>query len=73
MIRTSNKLEMENAIMSENIQCFKLACSSPIFKKNIIQQISQFRELESAQNLIYNNISIETDNESLSIFFQLFY
>ena len=37
MIRTSNKLEIENAIISENTQCFKLAYSSLIFKKNIIQ------------------------------------
>ena len=63
---------MKTKIISANEHRFKLECSLPIFDNNIIQQIGQYEESEAAQELIHNNVPIETDNESLFTFFRLF-
>jgi len=35
-IRTSSQLEIEEVVISENLNRFKLAYNSPIFKANIL-------------------------------------
>ena len=37
LIRTSEKILVEEAIIKENAICFSLAYSSPIFEKDIIE------------------------------------
>ena len=59
--------------MAENAQQFKLAYSSPIFDKVIINYIRKYGEMNDAQEFIHNGIPINTDNAALSTFFQLFY
>ena len=39
IIRTSEKLQVEEAIMKENAICFSLAYSSPVFNKEIIKLV----------------------------------
>ena len=44
LIRSWNKTMAEQAIMKENSKLFMFAYSSPLFKKNELQQIGQFGE-----------------------------
>jgi len=48
LIRTSEKLEMESEIMAENVHRFKLAYSSSIFDREIIEYIGKYGEMEEA-------------------------
>ena len=59
--------------MAENATKFKLASSSPIFDRNIINQIGHFSESAKVQELIHYRTPIETDNLALISFFQLFH
>ena len=68
LIRTSDKLELELEIIAENAQQFKLAYSSPIFDKAIIDCIKKYGEINDAQELKHNGILINTDNAALSTF-----
>ena len=59
--------------MAENATRFKLASSSPIFDRNIINQIRHFGESAKVQELIYYGTPIKIDNPALTLFFQLFH
>ena len=56
LIRTSEKILVEEAIMKENSVHFSLAYSLPIFEKDIIEHIGSIGQSNTANNLIYNNI-----------------
>ena len=64
IIRVMNQCEIGNAIIEENDTRFKLAYSYPLFKREILDQIKRYRQNRQAQDLLWNNIVIDTqDNE----------
>ena len=48
IIRTSAQIEMKQMIMTENVQKFFLIYSSPIFYKNILSKIGNYRQNQTA-------------------------
>ena len=73
LIRILEKILVEEAITKENTNCFSLAYSSPIFEKDIIEQIGSIGQSNTANNLIYNNIQISIDNGQINQFLPLLY
>ena len=65
IIRTSNKVEVEQDIMNENKKHFKLASSLPLFNRNILDQIGRFGYNQGTRDLISMN------NPKLMNFLQL--
>ena len=61
----------EQAIMKENSKLFMFVYSSPLFKKNELQQIGQFGEKNPAHKLIHNDVTISAPDNSLKSFLQL--
>ena len=67
LIRVTSQLKIEEAIMNENSKRFKLAYSSPLFKRNILNQIDYCAEKKAADKLLFNNtlipgLDFETQN-----------
>ena len=73
IIRISNKVEVEQAIMNENQKCFKLDFSFLLFSRDILDQIRQFRQNKGTRDLIYKGIPISTNNPKLMKFLQFLY
>ena len=51
-------MKIEEAIMNENSKRFKLAYSSLLFKRNILNQIGYCAEKKAADELLFNNTPI---------------
>ena len=52
IIRTTTQLQIEEAVIEENIYCFSLAYSSLVFLKDIIKQISTISQATAVEQLI---------------------
>ena len=57
---------MEMAIMEENTQRFQLACTSPIFHKDILPLIRSCGQNHLAQTIISNKAELKSNNEELN-------
>ena len=73
LIRILEKILVKEVIMKENSVYFSLAYSSSIFEKDIIEYIGSISQSNAANNLIYNNIQISTDNGQINQFLPLLY
>ena len=71
LIRTSEKIIVEEAIVKENDVPFSLAYSSPMFQKSILEKIGSFGQESESHDLIHNNIRISTDNDQVNQFLPL--
>ena len=66
IIRIITQLEIDEAVIKENTSSFLLACTSPVFETNILKQLGIIGQTEVVRDLIYNNITITTENEVLN-------
>ena len=73
LVRASDKIQVEEAIIRENTTRFSLAYSSPIFEKDIIEKIGSMAQTDEVKDLIYNNVHIETTNVHINLFLPLLY
>ena len=73
IIRASDKISVEEAIMMENASCFSLAYSSPTFEQNIIEIIGELDQTEEVKNLIFNDVMLLTENKEINHFLALLY
>ena len=71
IIRSLNKIMIEQDIMNDNSKHFMFACSSPLFKMNELQQIVQFGEKQPAHQLIHNDVPISAPDNILQSFLHI--
>ena len=73
IIRSSTQVEMEEAIITENSHRFQLACSLPLFHRDILRQIRSFGQNTPAQDMLWQNTELEISDNDLRQFLQLLY
>ena len=73
IIRSTNQIEMEEAIMNKNTQFFQLSYVYLIFYKDILLLIGSCSQNQVAQMIISNNTELQSSNKELNIFISLLY
>ena len=68
MIQTSNKIEIENAIIDENLKWFELAYNSHLFSKEILPLFRDCGENKPIYNLRHNKTPLEIENNKIKSF-----
>ena len=71
IIRTTNQIEMKEAVMRENTSRFSLVYSLPVFNPTIIEKLEQWGQMKEIEDLVYSNIALETLNGEINSFLAL--